>query len=387
MKLRFCAAAAARGEELAAARERDGAVALQRARGDGRGQRPQPPELKTLVPRGQPARPLRDDHRLLRLRPADRDRRSAPRARPAAPARADVHVRARRARPVPAEEQRRTRLRRPRDLVLPRRLPAGELQGVPRMGSEGAPRRPAPLLPQPHPRGRATGGHAVRRRRHPRQQAVRLGDLGAIQQRRADVEVDRRLLYLQPDPAAIGFVDDSGKATAPGKPPATFAAIMAAVSSLPRQEPILDDLLDVAAHNERVERIRDVIETSFSGVAEFVEGIIGAANELPRDPRERGVRGLDEEDQRADDRAGRLRVRDVPAPEDQRDRRPLRADRSATSATSPPTRTTRSSCAASSVAWADERKLFQQEGEPTRGRSSRSCASSTSATGSGACAS
>ena len=97
------------------------------------------------------------------------------------------------------------------------------------------------------------------------------------------------------------------------------------VSGLPRQEPILDDLLDVSAHNERVERIRDVIETSFSGVAKFVEGIIGAASRASERSGERGVRGLVEEDQRADDRAGRLRVRDVPATEDQRHRRPLRA--------------------------------------------------------------
>src|SRR4051794_30776636 len=107
--------------------------------------------------------------------------------------------------------------------------------------------------------------------------------ISAIQQRRADVEVDRRLLYLQPDPGDR-FVDDSGKATEPGKPPATVAAIMAAISGLPRQEPILDDLLDVSAHNERVDRIRDGIETSFSGVAGFVEAIVGAANELPSDP-------------------------------------------------------------------------------------------------------
>ena len=36
------------------------------------------------------------------------------------------------------EEQRRARVRRPRDLVLPGRLPAGELQGVPAVGAEGA---------------------------------------------------------------------------------------------------------------------------------------------------------------------------------------------------------------------------------------------------------
>src|SRR5262249_32792489 len=35
--------------------------------------------------------------------------------------------------------------------------------------------------------------------------------------------------------------------------------------------------------NNRVQRIRDVIETSFDGVAEFVEGVVGPADQIPED--------------------------------------------------------------------------------------------------------
>src|SRR5262245_13457779 len=107
--------------------------------------------------------------------------------------------------------------------------------------------------------------------------------ISSIMQRRADVEVDRRLLYLEPDPGGRPITAD-GQPVEPQKPPETFAAILGAISGLPRQEPILDDLLNVSAHNDRVQRIRDVIETSFPGVAEFVEGIVGDANALPSDP-------------------------------------------------------------------------------------------------------
>ena len=68
--------------------------------------------------------------------------------------------------------------------------------------------------------------------------------IDAIKQRRADVEVDRRLLYLEPDPGER-FVAASGKPPPPKPAPTTLAAILAAVSGLPRHEPILDDLLDV----------------------------------------------------------------------------------------------------------------------------------------------
>jgi patatin-related protein len=106
--------------------------------------------------------------------------------------------------------------------------------------------------------------------------------ISTIKERRADIEVERRLLYLEPDPGER-FLPENGEPEAPRKAPSTLAAILGAVSGLPRHEPILDDLLDVKTHNERVRRIRDVIETSFPGVTEFVNGLVGSPDDLPRD--------------------------------------------------------------------------------------------------------
>ena len=66
-------------------------------------------------------------------------------------------------------------------------------------------------------------------------------------------------------------------AAAPGKPPKTIPAVLGTVSGIPRQEPILDDLLEVAKLNERVRRIRDVIELSFDRVAQQIDEILREA--------------------------------------------------------------------------------------------------------------
>jgi patatin-related protein len=187
--------------------------------------------------------------------------------------------------------------------------------------------------------------------------------ISSIQQRRADVEVDRRLLYLQPDPGDR-FVDDSGKSIPPRKSPATFPAILAAVSGLPRQEPILDDLLDVSAHNERVERIRDVIETSFSGVAKFVEEIIGGTAQLPSDPESAEFAGWSKEiNEQTIKQAGfayatYLRLK-ISATVD-------RYAQSVCDVCDFPADSNHAQLVRAVVReWAEERKLFQQEGEPT----------------------
>jgi patatin-related protein len=103
--------------------------------------------------------------------------------------------------------------------------------------------------------------------------------IDAVRQKRAEVEVDRRLLYLEPDPAGAG-------ATAPGKEPETIAAVLGAVSGIPRREPILDDLLEVARLNERVERIQDVVILSFDRIAEktneILQGVLSPG--APPDP-------------------------------------------------------------------------------------------------------
>ena len=53
--------------------------------------------------------------------------------------------------------------------------------------------------------------------------------------------------------------------------------MLGAVSGIPRREPILDDLLEVARLNERVRRIQDVVKVSFDRIAEKTAGILGDA--------------------------------------------------------------------------------------------------------------
>jgi len=99
----------------------------------------------------------------------------------------------------------------------------------------------------------------------------------AIRQRPADVEVDRRLLYLEPDP---GGASKAAEQSAPG----TIAAAIGGLTGLPRSEPILDDLVEIAALNQRVRRIGDIVETSWDTVAARVKEIVGPFDQIPTDP-------------------------------------------------------------------------------------------------------
>jgi patatin-related protein len=99
----------------------------------------------------------------------------------------------------------------------------------------------------------------------------------AIRERAAETEVDRRLLYLEPDP---GENRNASKQPAPG----TVAAAIGGLTGLPRAEPILDDLVEVGALNERVRRIADIIETSWDTVEKRVLEIAGPLTAIPEDP-------------------------------------------------------------------------------------------------------
>jgi patatin-related protein len=100
----------------------------------------------------------------------------------------------------------------------------------------------------------------------------------AVRERPASVEVDRRLLYLEPDPGRPGPLPA-------GREPGTLATVLGSVSGIPRKEPILDELIEVQRLNERVRRIRDIVETSFERIADRVEDVLGdPLAELPGDP-------------------------------------------------------------------------------------------------------
>jgi patatin-related protein len=88
-----------------------------------------------------------------------------------------------------------------------------------------------------------------------------------IRNRPAESEIDRKLLYIEPDPG--GHDPTQG-----GPSPETLPAAIGAAMKIPRSEPILDDLMSVEEHNERVGRIRDVIEANFERVGTQVDALL-----------------------------------------------------------------------------------------------------------------
>jgi patatin-related protein len=84
--------------------------------------------------------------------------------------------------------------------------------------------------------------------------------LNAVFRKAAAVEVDRRLLFIEPDPGGRPPAGD-------GKPPSWRTTVWGALSKLPAAQPILDQLLLVRDFNERVSRVRDVTAASRDAIA------------------------------------------------------------------------------------------------------------------------
>ena len=85
----------------------------------------------------------------------------------------------------------------------------------------------------------------------------------ALGRRPAHREVDRRIVYIEPNP---GSADLPRSKKAPG----FFSALRASLSDIPRNQPIRDDLEWVRKHSQQVERINHVVE----GMADDVNAAI-----------------------------------------------------------------------------------------------------------------
>jgi patatin-related protein len=98
--------------------------------------------------------------------------------------------------------------------------------------------------------------------------------IDAIKAKPAATEVDRRLVYIEPDPGDDGRTKCDDARCTGGEPPGLWRTVFAGYASIPRREPILDDLLDIVRRNEVVLRIRDVIEANFDSISSAVTEIL-----------------------------------------------------------------------------------------------------------------
>jgi patatin-related protein len=85
----------------------------------------------------------------------------------------------------------------------------------------------------------------------------------AIAGRPAYREVDRRIVYIEPDPAAPGVRTEE-------RMPGFFAALKGALSDIPRSEPVADELSWVNGFNERARRLKAIVERARPQVSRLV---------------------------------------------------------------------------------------------------------------------
>lgn len=101
----------------------------------------------------------------------------------------------------------------------------------------------------------------------------------ALRNRPARREVDRRFVYIDPKPGRPSFRfgrrNADGSADTPRKPPGFFSTIFGATSNIPREQPIRDSLEKISGRSERIERMRQVIDSLRDEVETTVEALLG----------------------------------------------------------------------------------------------------------------
>ncbi len=96
--------------------------------------------------------------------------------------------------------------------------------------------------------------------------------IGAIRGRPAYRQVDRRLVYVDPDP-------DRPQPPLTGLVPGFFTTLRSALSDIPRNEPIADELSYVNGFNERVRRLKGIVDAARPQITQLVARIGAFAGE------------------------------------------------------------------------------------------------------------
>jgi patatin-related protein len=96
----------------------------------------------------------------------------------------------------------------------------------------------------------------------------------AIHGRPAFREVDRRLVYIDPNPAAPGVPAHRGM-------PGFFTTLKGALSDIPLAEPVTDELAWIGRLNEQARRLRAIIDSARPHISRLVEGVMAIGPDQP----------------------------------------------------------------------------------------------------------
>ncbi|MFP6706751.1 MAG: patatin-like protein [Alphaproteobacteria bacterium] len=90
----------------------------------------------------------------------------------------------------------------------------------------------------------------------------------SIKQRPAYRQVDRRLVYIDPDP-------EKAEAGGPQRAPSMLRTLKGALSDIPRNQPIRDELYWINGFNVRVRRLKTVLDSAMPRIDKMVAEVIG----------------------------------------------------------------------------------------------------------------
>jgi len=99
----------------------------------------------------------------------------------------------------------------------------------------------------------------------------------AIKGRPAYRQVDRRLVYVDPDP-------ERPQPPLAGLVPGFFTTLRSALSDIPRNEPIADEVSYVNGFNERVRRLKNIVDAARPQVTELVSRVVDLSSLPPLKP-------------------------------------------------------------------------------------------------------
>ncbi|GGD64957.1 patatin-like protein [Croceicoccus mobilis] len=125
--------------------------------------------------------------------------------------------------------------------------------------------------------------------------------IAALSGRPATREVDRRFIYIDPRP---DFRMGHGNPGEPNREIGFFSAIFGALSAIPREQPIRDDLERIADHSREAARLRAIVDALRPEVEATVDRLLGRTLFLDRPTPERLTKWRRRAQQAAAENAG-----------------------------------------------------------------------------------